>query len=112
MDGLDGIHGITLFAAAAERLPNTLLFAIDGIEGETLLLALDREGLAVSSGSACHSGTGTPSHVLSAMGVPDAVARGAIRVSVGHGNSVKEIDVLVTALGRQVTALRKLVATA
>ena len=112
MDGLDGIDGITLFAASAERLPNTLLFAIDGIEGETLLLALDREGLAVSSGSACHSGTGTPSHVLSAMGVPDAVARGAIRVSVGHGNSVKEIDVLVTALGRQVTALRKLVATA
>jgi len=112
VDGVAGISGATLFAATAERLPNTLLFAIDGIDGEALLLALDREGIAVSSGSACHSGTGAPSHVLSAMGVSDPVARGAIRISVGQGNRTDDIEALLAALGRQVTALRQLVATA
>lgn len=110
--GLRAIPGITCFAAGAERLPNTVLFAVDGIDGEALLLALDREGIAVSSGSACHSGTGAPSHVLAAMGVADAVARGAIRVSVGQGNDAADIDALLAALGRQVSALRRLVATA
>ena len=110
--GLLAVDGVTLFAADAPRLPNTLSFAIDGIDGETLLLALDRDGMAVSSGSACHSGTGEPSHVLSAMGVPTDVARGAIRVSVGRGNAPTDIEMLVDALQRQVAALRRLVATA
>lgn len=110
--GLRAIPGLTCFASGAERLPNTRLFAIDGIDGEALLLALDRDGVAVSSGSACHSGTGAPSHVLAAMGVPDAVARGAIRVSVGQGSAAADIDALLAALGRQVSALRRLVASA
>ena len=106
------LDGVTLFAADAERLPNTLQFAIEGIDGEALLLALDRDGLAVSSGSACHTGTGEPSHVLAAMGVPEATARGAIRVSVGRGNVAADIDALVASLRHQVAALRRLVATA
>ena len=110
--GLRALDGVTLFAADAPRLPNTLSFALEGIDGETLLLALDRDGLAVSSGSACHSGTGEPSHVLTAMGVPTDVARGAIRISVGQASEAAEIDALLTALQRQATALRRLVATA
>jgi cysteine desulfurase len=110
--GLQALDGVTLFAAEAPRLPNTLSFALDGLDGEALLLALDRDGLAVSSGSACHTGTGEPSHVLTAMGVPAAVARGAIRVSVGQANRVEEIDALLAALQSQAAALRRLVATA
>ncbi len=110
--GLRDLHGVTLFGGGAERLPNTVLFALDGVDGEALLMALDREGLAVSSGSACHTGSGAPSHVLTAMGVPDAVARGAIRVSVGQGNTAADVDALLVALHRQAAALRRLVATA
>ena len=110
--GLQALPGVDLFAAGAERLPNTLMFALDGIDGETLLMALDREGLAVSSGSACHTGTGAPSHVLAAMGITDAVARGAVRVSFGLGSTPDDVDALLAGLQRQAVALRRLAATA
>ena len=110
--GLRSLDGATLFAASAPRLPNTVSFALEGLDGEALLLALDRDGLAVSSGSACHTGTGEPSHVLTAMGVPPAIARGAIRVSVGQANTPDDIDALLASLQRQAVALRRLVATA
>ena len=110
--GLDELPGVSVFAAGAERLPNTLMFALDGIDGETLLMALDREGLAVSSGSACHTGSGAPSHVLAAMGVPEAVARGAVRVSFGLDSTPADVDALLAGLQRQAAALRRLAATA
>lgn len=86
------IPGAVIFAAAAERLPNTVQFGTPGFESETLLMALDRKGIAVSSGSACHSGKTEPSHVLVAMGIDPALALSAIRVSLGPENTVAEVD--------------------
>jgi cysteine desulfurase len=81
-----------IFAGAADRLPNTTLFAVPGMKAETALIALDLAGVAVSSGSACSSGKVAASHVLAAMGIEDALARGAIRVSTGFLTTQKEVD--------------------
>ncbi len=89
---------ITLFARNAPRLPNTVQFGVPGMDGEAVQMGLDRQGVAVSTGSACHSGRGAPSHVLLAMGVPPELARGAIRVSFGQGNTVADVDRLLAAL--------------
>ena len=74
---------IVIFGAGAERLPNTTLFALNGMKAETAVIAFDLEGVAVSSGAACSSGKVQPSHVLAAMGVPPELARAAVRVSLG-----------------------------
>lgn len=95
---LEAIAGITVFAKDSERLPNTVQFAVEGFEGETLLMQLDKKGIAVSSGSACHSGQTEPSHVLLAMGVPSNVARSAIRVSFGKDNKPEEVNQFMDAL--------------
>ncbi|MDE2140758.1 MAG: aminotransferase class V-fold PLP-dependent enzyme, partial [Gammaproteobacteria bacterium] len=103
---LKQLSGVRIFAAHAERLPNTVQFAIDGYAGEWLVMELDRRGFAVSSGSACHSASGRPSHVLLAMGCNDTVARGAVRVSLGVENSVDDLDALLATLGA-ITARRR-----
>jgi cysteine desulfurase len=105
--GLARSPEISVFAEKAERLPNTVQLAIAGIDGETLLMQLDRAGIAVSSGSACSSGKTTPSHVLMAMGVDAAQARGAIRVSLGSETTESDIDVLLAALGHQLKWIQK-----
>ncbi|NNM73338.1 cysteine desulfurase family protein [Enterovirga aerilata] len=94
-----------VFGEGADRLPNTLAFAVPGLSAETALMALDLAGIAVSSGSACSSGKVGRSHVLAAMGVPDALARGAIRVSFGWNS--REDDVLGFARAFE-TLLRRL----
>ncbi len=76
-------YDVQIFGGQSERLATTCCFGVDGIEAERLLMALDLEGLAVSSGSACSSGKVAPSHVLSAMGVAEGVAKSAVRVSFG-----------------------------
>jgi cysteine desulfurase len=81
-----------IFGAGAARLPNTTLVALPGAKAETLVIAFDLEGVAVSSGAACSSGKVAPSHVLAAMGVEPALARGAIRVSTGPATTEAEID--------------------
>ena len=96
--GLKALPGAHIFAERAERLANTVQFALDGFDGETLLMQLDRKGLAVSSGSACTSGKTEPSHVLAAMRVPAQRALGAIRVSFGENNTMQDVDKLLTAL--------------
>ncbi len=96
--GLRTIEGVRIFGEGAPRLPNTVQFAIPGWEGEALLMALDRQGIAVSSGSACASGTGEPSHVLLGMGYSRPIAFGAIRASFGRGNSAAEVERLLGAL--------------
>ncbi|MDE2139782.1 MAG: cysteine desulfurase, partial [Gammaproteobacteria bacterium] len=103
---LQQLSGVRIFAAHAERLPNTVQFAIAGYAGEWLVMELDRRGFAVSSGSACHSASGRPSHVLLAMGCDAAVARSAVRVSLGIENSVADVDALLAALGA-ITARRR-----
>jgi cysteine desulfurase len=97
--GLHQLPGVVIFGEAAPRLPNTVQFGLKGWEGEALLMALDRKGVAVSSGSACSSGKGEPSHVLLGMGLPRDVAYGAVRVSLGQGNTAAEIDRFLQLLG-------------
>lgn len=88
---LKTIPGVTIFGEHAERLPNTVQLGIDGIDGEMLLMQLDRKDIAVSSGSACASGLKEPSPVLVAMGVAPNTAKSAIRVSLGKANTEAEI---------------------
>ena len=78
------------FGQTAPRLPNTASFAIPGISAESLLIALDLAGVAVSSGSACSSGKVTASHVLAAMGVASDMSRGALRVSLGWSTAADD----------------------
>lgn len=96
--GLRGIVGLRIFGERAERLSNTVQFALAGYDGEALLMQLDRKGFAVSSGSACASGLGEPSHVLVGMGLDRDTAKGAIRVSLGKDNTEAEIDRFLAAL--------------
>jgi cysteine desulfurase len=88
---------VVIFGAAAERLPNTTLFAVPGMKAETAVIAFDLEGIAVSSGAACSSGKVQPSHVLSAMGVPPPLARAAVRVSLGPSTTESEIERFIEA---------------
>ncbi len=96
--GLHALPGAHIFAKATPRLPNTVQFALPGYAGEALLMALDRKGIAVSSGSACHSGSGEPSHVLLGMGIARDVAFGAIRVSFSAENTEAEVDRVLAVL--------------
>jgi cysteine desulfurase len=96
--GLRAISSDTIiFGADVERLPNTVLFAVPGVKAETAVIALDLEGIAVSSGAACSSGKVQPSHVLAAMGVDPLLARGAIRVSLGPQTTEIELDCFLHA---------------
>jgi cysteine desulfurase len=96
-----------VFGASGERLPNTTLFAVPGIKAETAVIALDLDGIAVSSGAACSSGKVQPSHVLAAMGVGAPLAQGAIRVSLGPTTSESEVDRFLDAWIRLSKALLK-----
>jgi cysteine desulfurase len=102
--------GATIFGEKSARLPNTSFFAFNEIEGETLVMALDRKGFAVASGSACSSDSTEPSHVLMAMGVPSDLARGAVRVSFGANNTHDELNRFLMALQGEVQRLRQLTA--
>jgi cysteine desulfurase len=86
-----------VFGAEASRLPNTSLFAVPGAKAETAVIALDLAGVAVSSGSACSSGKVAASHVLTAMGAPEVLARGAIRVSLGYATSDEDVGTILKA---------------
>jgi cysteine desulfurase len=90
------------FGQGADRLPQTSAFAVAGVSAETMLIALDLAGFAISSGSACSSGKVQPSHVLLAMGVAGDLAKGALRVSLGAGNTERDIDAFCGALEKAV----------
>jgi cysteine desulfurase len=96
-----------VFGAGAPRLPNTLAFALPGVAAATLLMRLDLEGVAVSSGSACSSGKVSPSHVLAAMGVSPALAAGAIRVSLGWASAESDVEAFAAALARALAGVRR-----
>jgi cysteine desulfurase len=100
--------GATIFAAAADRLPNTSYFAFAGIDGETLVGKLDRAGFAVAAGAACSSANPEPSHVLLAMGIDSRLARGALRVSLGAENTAAEVRDFLGALNTTIVQLRGL----
>jgi cysteine desulfurase len=88
-------------------LPNTLNVEFEGAAGELLLQALDLEGVAVSSGAACASGSIAPSHVLAAMGRSARAARGSLRLSVGHGVDELQIDHVLALLPDLVERARR-----
>ncbi|MBT3595989.1 MAG: cysteine desulfurase NifS [Verrucomicrobia bacterium] len=90
----------------SQRLPNTSNIAFDGVEGEALLLRLDRLGVCASSGSACTTGSLKPSHVLLAMGVPARRALSSLRFSLGHYSSEEDVDYLLKHLPEIVSELR------
>ena len=104
--------GAVLFGAEAERLPNTVYFAIRDIEGETLVAQLDRAGFAVASGAACSSANPEPSHVLRAMNVPSELARGAVRISLGAANTAEQVEDFLLTLQTTVLKLQRLTAIA
>jgi cysteine desulfurase len=98
-----------IFGDAVPRLPNTSNFAVPGLAAETALIALDLDGIAVSSGSACSSGKVKPSHVLAAMGVDESLARCGLRVSFGWNNGEDDVDAVIASLARLI-ARRKAMA--
>jgi cysteine desulfurase len=99
--------GVAIFGAAVERLPNTTLFAVEGMKAETAVISFDLEGIAVSSGAACSSGKVQPSHVLAAMGVSPALTRGAVRLSLGWTTTETDIERFLGAWRKLATALSK-----
>lgn len=106
--GVLKIKGAELTGHSSERSPAIASFVFSGIEGESILINLDLEGIAVSTGSACSSGTLSPSHVLMACGFTHVEAQGNIRVSLGRFNTEKEVDKFLETLPGIVARLREM----
>jgi cysteine desulfurase len=100
-----GAAQVVIFGEGATRLPNTSLFTVPGLKAETAIIAFDLNGVAVSSGSACSSGKVQASHVLAAMGVEPALARGAVRISLGWSTEEADLEMLLTAWNKVVSSL-------
>jgi cysteine desulfurase len=109
-----GLHeqGAVIFGERARRIPNTAYFAVSGIDGEALVIELDKQGFAVAAGAACSSASTEPSATLLAMGVPLELARGAVRFSLGAGNSMGQIEEFLRTLAATVARLKRLTAMA
>ncbi len=106
------VPSAVLIAAEAERLPNTVMLSLPAIDGETLVMALDGAGIAISSGSACSSGSTDASPVLLAMGLSGAVGRGAVRLSLGKDSTSTDVEAVVAALRAQHEMAQKWAVTA
>jgi cysteine desulfurase len=102
--------GATVFGAAAPRIPNTTYFSFENIDGESLVIELNKAGFSVASGSACSSTSTDPSATLLAMGVEPDMARGAVRVSLGIDNTVQQARAFLTAVAAVVARLRRMTA--
>lgn len=105
---LNEIPGTSVNGDQKSRLPNTLSIGFDAVEGESILMLLDRKGICASSGSACTSGSLDPSHVLMAMEVPFKSAHGTIRFSLSHYNTKAEMDIIVETLIPAIERLRQM----
>jgi cysteine desulfurase len=105
---LTRVAGTEVNGARGSRVPNTTNISFAGVEAESLLIALDLEGIAVSTGSACSSGTLEPSHVLKAMGLPSHRAQSSIRFSLGTANTEQDVTTLLDVLPGVVERLRSL----
>lgn len=104
--GLTAIPGVRLTGHPERRLPGNASFCFDDLRSEALLTALDLAGIEASGGSACTAGSLNPSHVLTAIGVPENRARNALRLTLGRGTTAKQIEQTVTAVRRIVERLR------
>ncbi len=105
---LAAVHGTAVNGGASPRVPNTTNISFERVEAESLLIALDLEGIAVSTGSACSSGTLEPSHVLKAMGFPVHRTQNSLRFSLGLFSTEEEVERVIAALPRLVEKLRSL----
>jgi cysteine desulfurase len=105
---LRSVPGTAVNGQRDRRVPNTANVSFDGVEAESLLIALDLEGIAVSTGSACSSGTLEPSHVLRAMGLPVHRTQNSLRFSLGMFSTEAEVDRVVGVLPHLVEKLRRL----
>ena len=105
---LERIDHVRLNGHPTRRVPNTLNLSFEFVESESLLFSLDRKGVAVSSGSACSSGSNEPSHVLLAMGIPGEICQSALRFSLGWGNTADDIDYVLEVLPPIVARLREM----
>ena len=108
IQGLSAIPHARLNGDPEKRLPGNVNFCFEGIEGESLLLLLDDQGIAASSGSACTSGSLDPSHVLLAIGLPHEVAHGSLRLTIDAGNTEEEIEYIIEKLPGIVSYLREI----
>ena len=108
IEGLSKIPHCALNGDPVNRLPGNVSFCFEGIEGESLLLLLDMQGVAASSGSACTSGSLDPSHVLLAIGRVHDVAHGSLRLSLSHYNTEEEIDHILKVVPEVVSLLRNM----
>ena len=106
--GLSQIPHSALNGDPVHRLPGNVRFCFEGIEGESLLLLLDAQGIRASSGSACTSGSLDPSHVLLAIGRPHEVAHGSLRLSLSEENTPEQIDHILTVVPQVVGYLRNM----
>ena len=97
-EGISDIKGISIVGSQSDRLPNTSQILMDNVDGEMLLMQLDKQSIAVSSGSACSSNSKNPSPVLKAMGYSDKLALSAIRVSLGQQNTHEEVQEFISVL--------------
>jgi cysteine desulfurase len=104
---LAAVPGTCVNGAGAPRVPNTTNISFEHVEAESLLIALDLEGIAVSTGSACSSGTLEPSHVLRAMGLPPSRVQGSLRFSLGATTTDEEIDRVLQVLPALVARIRR-----
>jgi len=101
------IPNVEYFGCGKNHLPNTLSCGFEGADGEALMIALDMEGISVSTGSACSSGTGMPSKALSAMGLPLSKINSSLRFSLGWVNTLEDIDFAVKTLAKAVLLSRR-----
>src|SRR5688500_4155971 len=108
---LRDVSGTAINGALSPRVPNTTNISFDRVEAESLLIALDLQGIAVSTGSACSSGTLEPSHVLKAMGLPAHRTQHSIRFSLGASNTQADVDHVIAVLPGLVEKLRQLTRT-
>jgi len=105
---LSRISGTGINGSRWARTPNTSNLYFDGVDGEALVISLDLRGFAVSTGAACSSGALAPSHVLTAIGLSSDRARASMRFSLGHSNTVEQVDALADALEASMTHLRRI----
>ena len=105
---LTRISDVRVLGDTDSRLPNTSLLSVRGVKGEALVFELDAHGIAISTGSACSSGSGELSHVLRAMALPEPDLDAAVRISIGHGTDEPELARALSVLAHAVERLRRL----
>ncbi len=105
---LKNIPNTKLNGSREFRLPHNANFSFQGVEGESILMLLDQEGIAVSTGSACSSASLEPSHVLSAMGIPPEIAHASVRFTSGKDTTKEKIDYTLKVLVEKIKRLREI----